>query len=204
MAASQRFDYFFDLPGELRKQILGHLVVKPRGIVIGERGGLSDAFDRTIGRVHEPFYSDDDTDTDGGSSSGSSTTDEDDAEDNGKSSRASKYKSPLNYFLVSQTFYQEVSDVYFKKNTFCMVTSGKPPRRFRPVYRCDRYGPHFLHGPEKRILQEQVVRYTGPCERVLRDPEYTDSRRRIRRIRLYLTSPRFPVVHSVFLPLADM
>lgn len=153
MSNMPQFDYFFDLPGELRRQILGYLVVEPGGVMIGQRGPWS----RAIGGSPSWSFADIDTDD----------QDDDDADTLGW---------PLNYFLVSHAFHREVTAVYFRQNTFYLIATGRKP----------------------------ATTYPGPCERLLGDPRYRDSRRRMRKIVLYIKALRGVLVDGVFKPLGDM
>lgn len=102
--APTTFISFFDLPGELREQILAYLLVQPEGIHINARGKLELLGETSPERrIKSPPLSDDDSDDD----------------------RQEKPGWPLNYFLVSQTFHREASAVFFGENKFYMYTLAR-------------------------------------------------------------------------------
>ncbi|ROV89164.1 hypothetical protein VSDG_08856 [Cytospora chrysosperma] len=102
--APTTFNSFFDLPGELREQILAYLLVKPEGIHINA-GGKLELLGETSPerRIKSPPLSNDDSDDD----------------------RQERPGWPLNYFLVSQTFHREASAVFFGENKFYMYTLAR-------------------------------------------------------------------------------
>lgn len=117
--APTTFNSFFDLPGELREQILAYLLVKPQGIHINARGKLELLGETSPERrIKSLPLSDDDSNDD----------------------RQEKPGWPLNYFLVSQTFHREASAVFFGENKFYMYTLARslilrgrgPGRRWWP------------------------------------------------------------------------
>lgn len=103
MAVPEPFELFFELPSELREQILGYLLIKPEAIQIKQDS------DRV------KF---DSLNTDWPNSSSGSDEDED-GEDEGYGPGW-----PLNYFLVSQTFNREATATYFHENVFHIFSKG--------------------------------------------------------------------------------
>lgn len=146
---NRRFDCFFELPGELREQILAHLVVKPAGIHLGERHCFPD-------RDTEPSEDDD--------SSGNG--------DDGDDERRVGW--PVNYFLVSQTFYREASSLFFGENTFYLYAGVRRSTLF-----------DALSTQGVLVPQQQPLRRKGPAGRGS-TAHYLRSRRRARHLVLYL------------------
>lgn len=109
MAILKQFDLFFELPSELREQILGYLLIKPKAIQIKQ------AFRRL------EFSDSNDLSSD-------SSADEDCEDD----SYGPHW--PLNYFLVSQTFKREATATYFRENVFLIFPKGTKVLFNRPDY----------------------------------------------------------------------
>lgn len=105
--APATFDGFFDLPGELREQILTYLLVKSDGIHINTYSRLDLLVENSPERRFE--------------SQPPSLEDSDDDE-------RDELGWPLNYFLVSQTFHREASAVFFGENEFHLY--AMPSRLF--------------------------------------------------------------------------
>lgn len=180
MAVPETFDYFFDLPGELRAQILSLLLVQKCGIIIG-----SDK--RLLSNTSNDEEDDDDDESDDGQ-------DEYDPE--------SDSAWPVNYFLVSQVFNREATAVYFHDNTFYIQATGRkyishtpsPVDHLQAVYTTgQRFHQHGLGSPPP-----------PPGEALLNRPEWARSRRRIRKVVLYVQRPRGSLSADVFAPLLDM
>lgn len=256
MAALPRFDYFFDLPGELRKQILGYLLVKPGGVIIGEPGEWSQSIAHELGqprklRPRKPaedsssssssstsFDDDDDDDLSSISSDDYDYDDDDDDDYDDTPGRRRKRKSrwPINYFLVSQTFHREATAVYFRENTFYLLATGRKPapdllsrpdgaRRaagsgsasafgFNNHYHNHKHEYHYPRNNDRRGGGRRLKRggiiggvggaFPGPCEGLLGEARYRDSRRRMRKVVVYVKALRGPLVEGVFKPLGDM
>lgn len=151
-----RFDCFFDLPGELREQILAHLLVKPVGIHIGEQHCFP-------GRGTERIEDDDNSD------SGDDCDYEGDDSDNER-----RAGWPVNYFLVSQTFYREASSLFFGENTFYLYAGVRRSTLF------DALSKQGILAP-----QQQSLRRKGPAGRGS-EANYVRSRRRVRHLVLYI------------------
>lgn len=109
MAILEQFDFFFELPSELREQILGYLLIKPKAIQIKQ------GFRRLEFSDSNELSSD-------------SSTDEDDEDD------LYGPRWPLNYFLVSQTFKREATATYFRENVFHIFPKGTKVLLHRPDY----------------------------------------------------------------------
>ncbi|KAF3764692.1 hypothetical protein M406DRAFT_70784 [Cryphonectria parasitica EP155] len=168
MTALQTFDYFFDLPGELREQILSYLLVRSHGVGLGSMPGIvpSKADDIETG----DFY------------------------DCPKQNGAPAY--PLNYFLVSQTFHDEATSVYFRENSFHIVATG---RKYLPTQ------SGLVRVPDQ-VLEERTRRafLPSPGEALLNRPDWAHVRQRIRKVVLYLQRPRGFLEKEIFEPLLDM
>lgn len=204
MASLQKFDYFFELPGELREQILSYLVIEPGGIIIGQRGEWSQGIAHEFGQPQERRR------RRGADGSLSSDDDDSDEEDDYGDQFTKKPRWPLNYFLVSQTFHREVTSIYFRENTFYLLATGR-----KTVARQPARGHHVVRratwmlGSPRRFTGEgseggEDANFPGPCERLLGDPRYRDSRRRMRNIVIYVKALRGILVEGVFRPLGDM
>lgn len=178
MAIAETFDFFFDLPGELREQILGHLLVKPDGIKFG-------SFPEAV--PHPVEYSEND-----GSDDDQDRCDRDDSP-----------SWPLNYFLVSQTFNREATAIYFRENTFYLWASGR--KRAGTTRGFDSQAMKSFedtsHSERRKILPAICP---AACEVLLNTPEWARSRERIRSIVLYIGRPRGALDQNVFQPLSDM
>lgn len=187
MALLQEFDYFFDLPGELRKQILCYLLVKPGGIVLGpvpsidsgksenETGFESvnrQATKSLIASLHTHDYYDDE-----------------------QPHAGDDLPWPLPYFLVSQTFYHEATAVFFRENIFYLSpTSGG---RNKDINAC-------LQPRNSKRIRDITFFSTRKAEDLLTRPEWMQSRRRIRHLVLYVHSRRGSFQKEVYAPLMDM
>lgn len=109
MSIPEYFELFFELPSELREQILGYLLIKPKAIQIKEYSKRRGVFDSN------------DLNSD-------SSADEDDYDE----SYGPHW--PLNYFLVSQTFKKEATATYFRENVFHIFPKGTKVFSNRPEY----------------------------------------------------------------------
>ncbi|KAL2287999.1 hypothetical protein FJTKL_04740 [Diaporthe vaccinii] len=154
---NRRFACFFELPGELREQILAHLVVKPAGIHLGERH----CFPR---RDTEPSEDGDSSDNGG----------DDEYDEGDDSDDARRVGWPVNYFLVSQTFYREASSLFFGENTFYLYAGVRRSTLF-----------DALSTQGVLVPQQQPLRRKGPAGRGS-TAHYLRSRRRVRHLVLYL------------------
>lgn len=156
--ASRKFECFFELPGELREQILAHLVVKPAGIHLGEHR----CFPRITGRHG---------DTESGEDDGGSDSD-DDEEDDGSGRRMGW---PVNYFLVSQTFYREASSLFFGENTFHLYAGVRRSVLFDPLNKQGVLAP-----PQHQSSRRHGLAGRGSAAR------YLPSRRRVKHAVIYI------------------
>lgn len=157
---NRRFDRFFELPGELREQILAHLVVKPTGLHLGEHYCFPRAdADRESGLGDGDSSDNDDSDV------------EYERDDNAGDFRASW---PVNYFLVSQAFYREASSLFFGENTFHLYAGVRKSVLFDALSRQGVLAP-----------QQQSLRPRGPAGRG-NAAHYLCSRRRVRHLVLYI------------------
>ncbi|KAJ4297021.1 hypothetical protein N0V88_003937 [Collariella sp. IMI 366227] len=98
---SQKFEYFFDLPPELREQILCHLCLFPTGILVGAgEDGLTIAIPSASPLAVAPHASHPPL----------PVSDQDDQEE---------YAGPpLDVFLASPVLYREAGDIYYGRNVF--------------------------------------------------------------------------------------
>lgn len=206
MVSLQEFNYFFELPGELREQILGYLVVEPGGIIVGQRGEWSRSIAYELGQPQDSER----RRHRGVDSSLCSDDSYSDEEDDYGDQFTKKPRWPLNYFLVSHTFHREATCVYFQENTFYLLATGR-----KIVSRQPACGHHVVRsatwmlGRPRRFTGEgsevgDDARFPGPCERLLGDPRYRDSRRRMKNIVIYIKALRGILVEGVFRPLGDM
>lgn len=109
MAIPEQFELFFELPSELREQILGYLLIKPKAIQIKQDSKRREFLDSN----------------DMPSDSDASENDEDES---------CGPHWPLNYFLVSQTFKREATATYFRENVFHIFPKGTKVYSNRPDY----------------------------------------------------------------------
>lgn len=151
-----RFDRFFELPGELREQILAHLLVEPAGIHKGERHCFPDTDTESM---------EDDDDSDSGDDYGC----EDDNSDNKR-----RVGWPVNYFLVSQTFYKEASSLFFGENTFYLYAGVRRSTLF------DALSKQGILAPQQQSSRRKGLAGRGG------EAHYLRSRRRVRHLVLYI------------------
>ncbi|KAK4105698.1 hypothetical protein N658DRAFT_492184 [Parathielavia hyrcaniae] len=135
---AQRFEYFFDLPPELREQILSHLCLFPTGINVG--GGVdgkvvpmpaapaSNASISTAG-AHQSTHH-----TSTSSQSYSLLQVDEDKDENEDDENCAE--PPINLFLASPVLYREAGDLYYGRNVFhlnCVLSLSLrrrvPPRQ---------------------------------------------------------------------------
>lgn len=174
------FDYFFELPGELREQILGHLVVRPAGIHLGER----ESFPRTTGsdrgsRMSEGDDSSDDFDNEDGH--------EGDEDENGVA-----VGWPVNYFLVSSTFYREASSLFFGENIFYLYAGVRRSTLF------DALSKQGVLAPQQQSVHQKSPARDGRAAYCLL------SRRRVRHLVLYIQRLGGPLEGIIVPCLQDM
>lgn len=192
MAVLQTFEYFFDLPGELRRQILSYLLVKPGGILLGPVPSLPSAKEDNAsiqvnlvaaGRLPSQKAS-------------ANTNQHGNDEDPDEPCADDTLPWPLPYFLVSHTFHDEAAAVYFRENIFYLspIAGGKssgigiraPPRRPpSPQNRARKPAPPF-------------------AEALLDRDAWLHARRRIRHLVVYVHSRRGSFLKQVYAPLTDM
>lgn len=152
--APATFDYFFDLPGELREQILARLLIKAEGIHINTSNKLDLIREASPERrtQSQPHIPSDDEDGDG-------DDDDDDDDDDGRAQQegGTRFGWPLDYFLVSQTFHREASAIFFAENVFHLYTRfrlsrdlGSFPSRQGPAAWTRRGGPQQHNGGNDR------------------------------------------------------
>lgn len=229
------FSYFFELPGEIREQILGYLVVKPGGIIIGERGtwrrniahelsepkGFPPPRSSRQARASSWAANDEHSlsSTSDEEHEGYETDEADEADEVAYAANPNKW--PLNYFVVSSTFYREVSAVFFRENTFYLLATGRrgPAPELMRSFGFGGYVADMAlathEGNEwpskggrrrrrKRYPGEDRDDFPGPCEKMLGKSQYRDSRRRIRNVVVYVRALRGLLVEAFFDPLGDM
>lgn len=170
MSNPNYFDLFFELPGEIREQILGYLLVKPRGINIYQYP--REIF--TLARLNTPIRGRDYEKTDEEEAFGPFW--------------------PLNYFLVSQTFNREATAIYFRENTFHILSKCPKVLFFQ--------NPNSL--PENFRFNTHNFKAPRSGDALFKNPAWTRSRRRIRKAVVYLQRPRALVKGMVLEPLLDM
>lgn len=174
MSPPATFDYFFDLPGELREQILGLLLIKQGGIIIGSDKRLL--------------------------SNSAEDQEDDESDDDELGYDPEGYSAwPLNYFLVSQVFNREATAVYFRENTFYIQATGRKYVSHHPV---DDLKAIYTTG--ERFHQHGLSPPPPPGEALLNRPEWVRSRRRIRKVVLCVQRPRGSLAADVSAPLLDM
>lgn len=105
----EQFELFFELPSELREQILGYLLIKPEAIQIKQYSNRREFSD-----------------------SNDLNSDSSAAEDEYDESYGPHW--PLNYFLVSQTFKREATATFFRENVFHIFPRGTKVFSNRPDY----------------------------------------------------------------------
>lgn len=124
MAVHELFEFFFDLPSELREQILGYLLIRPEAIQIRPDAELTEP--ASWSADHQTL-------------SWSSDSDEEDGA-----------PWPLNYFLVCQTFKREATAMFFRENIFHVLSKGTKVQLHHPIYsRGDRARPNLLLPPKE-------------------------------------------------------
>lgn len=154
---NRRFDHFFELPGELREQILALLVVKPAGLHLGEQHCFPDRDTSPLEDEDNPDSDDDDNEYEG---------------DGGDEERWVGW--PVNYFLVSQTFYREVSSLFFGENKFYLYAGVRRSTLF------DALSKQGILAPQQQSLRDKGAASCGSAAHYLR------SRRRVRHLVLYI------------------
>lgn len=177
MATSASFDCFFDLPGELREQILGYLLIRPTGVFIG-----------SVPRLLQ-LNPDDDQEEDDESYGYNYQNDHDGSPE-----------WPVNYFLVSQTFNREATAIFFRENSFHIYATG---RKYVPSASEDAL-QHSAQSSTKPPYWHETGLAPAPGEALLNAPEWIRSRRRIRQVVLYIQRPRGHLEKDIFQPLLDM
>ncbi|KAH8744893.1 hypothetical protein F5883DRAFT_588583 [Diaporthe sp. PMI_573] len=180
MMENRTFDYFLELPGELREQVLAHLVVRPAGIHIGER----DLFPKT-GKL----------DRDSGLSEGDDSSDSSDVDNTHDSDEDEKGFSvdwPVNYFLVSSTFYREASGLFFGENMFYLYAGVRRSTLFDALSKQGVLAP-----------QQQSARQKSPAGG-WSVAHYLRSRRRVRHLALYIQRLGGPLEDVIVPCLQDM
>lgn len=191
MAALKTFDYFFDLPGELREQILGYLLIDPNGIIIGEPGSWSHNIHADRHREGSVTYVSDLSDE---------YDEEEDDGDDDDDSQSSPPAWPINYFLVSQTFHREATAVFFHDNTFFLLATGH--KRLSPRSSSShRLGYRDAARPYRRWPGGV---FPGIGEALLGSERYLGARRRMRHVVVYISGLRGALVDGVLAPLGDM
>ncbi|KAL1882152.1 hypothetical protein Daus18300_000637 [Diaporthe australafricana] len=162
---NRKFGYFFELPGELREQILAHVIVKPTGVHVGERH----CFPGATGLHGDTESGEDDE------GSGREDDDDDEEEEDGENDSDSGVGWPVNYFLVSQTFYREASSLFFGENTFHLYAGVRRSVLFDPLSDQGVLAPQGQQLPRRRGSAN-----CGGASLYLR------SRRRVKRVVLYI------------------
>ncbi|KAG7293198.1 hypothetical protein NEMBOFW57_003244 [Staphylotrichum longicolle] len=205
--APQSFEYFFDLPPELREQILSHVCLFPSGVLVG--GGVDG---RSV--ALSP-----------GSSAAASTgllgrgRDEEEEEDAEEAEESAD--PPVNLFLASPVLYREAGDVYYGRNVFHFDFASASSGRRQQTRVFERVGAAAAAASSTststgrgRAGQESrsgssgsgsgAASGIGALARLLTHPETAGARRRIRSAVVYVK--RFgALVLDVLVPtLGDM
>ncbi|KAH6650911.1 hypothetical protein F5144DRAFT_66918 [Chaetomium tenue] len=155
---TQTFKCFFDLPVELREQILSYICIFPTDILVGSGPG-----GRCVARI--PAAAD-----------VTQHGDQDqrhDYDDEAKKEDPVDYDyadPPTNLFLASPLLYREAGDLYYTRNTFLfpfILPSSCSPGRRRTRHRSPHRPRHQQFGVDALL-------------RLLTHPDTTNARRRIR------------------------
>jgi hypothetical protein len=109
--APQTFEYFFDLPPELREQILEYICVFPSGILVGggvDGGSVCLRPARSAAgqqqQQHDTMYDGDD--------------DDGNQNDTNQNQQQQPADPPINLFLASPILYRDAGDLYYTRNVF--------------------------------------------------------------------------------------
>jgi hypothetical protein len=208
---AQLFECFFDLPPELREQVLSHICVFPNGILVG--GGVDgrsiplpvtspptsttaavstvthNVTAACITCTNQPFPGQEDQ-----------TREEEEEEEEG----GEHADPPVNLFLASPVLYREAGDLYYGRNDFHLdLASSSWGRRQQSRLASDltsSAAPNVNSGPGPGSLGPGM----GALLRLLTHPDTAHARRRIRSAVVYVK--RFgALVLDVLAPaLADM
>ncbi|KAK4129426.1 hypothetical protein N657DRAFT_686753 [Parathielavia appendiculata] len=173
--AVQSFDFFFDLPPELREQILSHICLFPTGINVGGGEGGKTVLMPAPTRNTSTAGAHQNTHQTGTSSQLFHKQEEDAEEDDEEGECASP---PVNLFLASPILYREAGDLYYGRNDFHLgVTSSAWGRKQRS--RVLNYSSGL---PSTGTAGTGI----GALTRLLTHPDTTYARRRIRSAILYV------------------
>ena len=108
----QKFEYFFDLPPELREQILCHICIFPSGILVGGGDDVNRSGNVAL-RGGDPALSATVTAT---AAATPAAVQNGDGDDGGHETVAAN--PPVNVFLASPILYREAGDLYYGRNVF--------------------------------------------------------------------------------------
>ncbi|KAK4112032.1 hypothetical protein N656DRAFT_780192 [Canariomyces notabilis] len=169
---SQRFDYFFDLPPELREQILSYLCIVPGGVVVGPDVNEWNDF---AGNNHLAA-----TLPRGDAGRGRN-------EGRSKAQSKSNPRPPVNLFLASPVLYREAGDLYYGRNVFHLnLATGASWARKRRMRRLPRH--HRSNSSSGSGSGSMIVGYSSefgltvtrsPVMRLLTEPDAAAARCRI-------------------------
>jgi len=166
--SSQRFDYFFDLPIEIRAQILSYLCLFPTGIWVG--GGVGGRNLRLTPLAAYmvmgiSFPTTKTTTIDNGISTKEESNDC--GTDNEKMGEDADMETcnadpPINLFLASPVLYREAGDLYYGCNTFhfafTLCTWGRVKKKGHHCHQLDGQQQFHGHDQQLQLLQE----WNGP------------------------------------------
>ncbi|KAK4245928.1 hypothetical protein C7999DRAFT_42609 [Corynascus novoguineensis] len=205
--SSQCFDYFFDLPIEIRAQILSYLCLFPTGIWVGGGVGgrnlrLTSLAAYMVMGISPPATKTITIDND------ISTKEEsnDCGTDNEKMGEDADMETcnadpPINLFLASPLLYREAGDLYYGCNAFhfafTLCTWGRVKKKGHYHHRLD--GQQQFHGHDQllQLLQE----WNGP---ITAEADTLGARRRVRRAVAHVGRLGGFVTHVVVPALADL
>ncbi|KXX80152.1 hypothetical protein MMYC01_204129 [Madurella mycetomatis] len=117
---TRRFEYFFDLPPEIREHILSYICLFPGGVLVG--GGVGGANVPAAGAAADlgasPKHA--------GGALTSRDEGHDDADDDDDDDERDQVVAnpPLDLFLASPFFYREAGDLYYGRNAFHLDFGG--------------------------------------------------------------------------------
>lgn len=179
---NQKFEYFFDLPPELRELILSHICIFPTGILVG---GSADgrcvalspgATGVTQHQQQHPHHGS----TNHNHTNGGYDYDYDDDEEE----EQDYADPPTNLFLASPILHRDAADLYYTRNTFHLSfltpsSSGRKRTRHRHLRHQQTRGQNSTPTPNPGSSSSSDPG-TAALLHLLTHPDTTPARRRIR------------------------
>ncbi|KAK3300209.1 uncharacterized protein B0H64DRAFT_437381 [Chaetomium fimeti] len=176
---NNKFEYFFDLPPELRELILSHICVFPAGILVGGGSdGRSVALRRGAAGVTRHIHHDGTTNHNRAAGNGSSEGGEHDNNQDYEDEDGDYADPPTNLFLASPVLHREAGDLYYARNTFhlsFLAPSSSGRKRTRT-----RHHRRQQTTPSGSGSSGSSDPGTDSLLRLLTHPETAGARRRIR------------------------